>query len=234
MAVPSPAWFPSSLSERATWFQNFASQFAIVGPTLGFLPADVTAVNADNDAVQWLATVAVQVTNYEKAMTQYRKLMLEGEIGKPGVDLPAPPVYPAGAPTVDAGIFARLVSLVERIRVVPTYTTEDGALLGINPIPTPGVVPNELQPNPKLAALPGNVVEFTFTRGKTEGIDIEIEIDNAGSWENAGRFFKSPGQIVIPQNTLATARSVKMRARYLLDNSPVGQYSEIDVISTIP
>lgn len=234
MPVPSSAWFPSALADRAAWFQNFATQFGIIGMPLGFTMADVTAVNDDNDAVQWMATVAVSVNAYEKSMTQYRRLMLEGNIGDPPVAIPAPPTYPAPVPVIDPAVYARLINLVDRIRVVPDYTQEDGELLGIVPSKPANIIPNELQPNPSLTALPGNVIEVAFTRGKTEGIDVEMEVDNSGSWEHVGKFFKSPGEIVVPQNTQATARSVKVRARYLLDNKPVGQYSEIDQISTIP
>jgi len=234
MPVPSSTWFPSSLADRASWFQNFATQFGIIGMPLGFVMADVTAVNDDNAAIQWMAEVAVAVDAYEKSMTQYRRLMLEGNIGSPPVAIPAPPVYPMPVPVIEPGVYARLINLVERIRVMPDYTQEDGELLGIVPTKPADLIPNELQPNPSLTALPGNVVEVAFTRGKTEGIDVEIDVDNSNSWEHAGKFFKSPGEIVIPQNTQATARSVKVRARYLLDNKPVGLYSEIDQISTIP
>ena len=47
--VPSNRWFPSTLQDRAAWFQNFATQFGSLAATLGFLPAQVTAVNADRD-----------------------------------------------------------------------------------------------------------------------------------------------------------------------------------------
>ncbi len=234
MPIPSRTWFPGSLSERATWYQNFNTQFAIVGPGLGFTPAEVAAVSEDNDIIQWLAQVDVMVEHYDKGMNAYRREMLEGASGKPGVVLPPPPVYPTPVPTGDAGVFERLIALVERIRVAPDYTEEDGELLGIVPTKPADLNPNDLQPNPSLTALPGNVIEVAFKRGRTEGIEVDIEVDNSGSWEHAGKFFKSPGEIVIPQNTISSARSVKVRARYLLDNKAVGQYSEIDQISTIP
>lgn len=234
MPVPSRNWFPASLSERATWFQNFATQFAILAPTLNFDAGQVLSVENDNETVQWLAEVAVMVDHYEKAMTAYRKEMLEGPNFAPNVTLPVPPVYPVPGPPSDPGIFIRLIELVDRIRVAGNYSTDDGEALGIIPSKPADLIPNELQPDPSLTALPGNVIEVAFKRGKTEGIDVEIEVDNSGTWEHSGKFFKSPGEIVIPQNTQATARSVKLRARYLLDNKPVGQYSEIDQISTIP
>lgn len=52
--IPSSKWFPTALADRAAWYQNFATNFAALAADLGFLPADVTAVNADNATVQAL------------------------------------------------------------------------------------------------------------------------------------------------------------------------------------
>ena len=98
----------------------------------------------------------------------------------------------------------------------------------------PDVAPNNMKPDPSLRAMPGNMVEADFTRGKTEGIEIQMIIDKAENWENGGRFFKSPAILAIPQSTNNLPRSVQIRARYLIGNSPVGQYSDIDSIATIP
>lgn len=234
MPIPSNSYFPYSLAERALWFQNFANQFAAIAVSLGFQISDIDQVNDDNDAVQWMAQNAAAVDAFEKSLTAYRKEMLEANPGSPVVALPPLPTYPAPVPAVDPGIFARLIALVERIRSATDYTKEDGELLGIVPAKPADIAPNDLQPDPSIRALPGNVLEVSFKRGKTEGITVDIELDNSGTWEHAGKFFKSPGEINIPQNLQATARSVKVRARYLLDNSAVGQYSEIDLVSTMP
>jgi hypothetical protein len=232
--IPSKAWFPGSLAERAAWYQNFSVQFAALADELGFDPMEVGTVEADNTAFQFLASIALAVESYESSMRAYRKEILEGDHGKPGVELPLPPTYPATPPTVDPGIFERLANLVERIRVAPNFTAEDGTALNIVPSKPANIVPNELQPNPSLEALPGNVVEVRFIRGQTDGIEIQYQLDKDGEWVNAGRFLKSPAVLDLPQNVQGTARSVQIRARYVLDNSPVGQFSDTDNISTIP
>jgi hypothetical protein len=232
--VPSKTWFPQALQERAAWYQNFTTQLAILAAGLGFTPAEVADVQADNDAFQFLAQVALEVESYDKAMTAYRKLTLEGENGKTGGELPLPPTYPVTPPTVDPGLFERLVTLVERIRVAPAYTPEDGAALQIIPSKPADLIPEEIKPDPSLKAFPGNVIQADFVRGKTDGIEIQYQVDNSGTWENAGRFVKSPAMINIPENGQATARSVQVRARYVIGNTAVGQYSDTDNISTIP
>jgi hypothetical protein len=232
--IPSKSWFPSSLADQAAWYQNFMIQLAVLADELGVDAMEVGQVEADNAAFQFLASMALQIDSYASSMRAYRKEILEGKIGKPGIELPLPPAYPPTPPTVDAGIFERLVNLVERIRVAPNFSAEDAAALKILPSKPPKPIPNEMQPNPSLQALPGNVVEVKFVRGQSDGIDVQYQLDKDGIWVDAGRFLKSPAVLTLPQNVQATARSVEVRARYVLNNSPVGQYSDTDNISTIP
>ena len=231
--IPSRKWFPSSLPSRASWFQNFEVQFTLIAASLGFLPADVTAVQNDNEAFQWIADETVKLEAFMESVRLFRKTLSEGDIGDPAPDYPP---LPTEVPSIDVptGIFERLIKLVERIRTAPLYTPEVGGLLGIIPSATDPIAPEAMQPDPKLLALPGNVVRINFTRGKTQGIDVQMQLDNSGTWEHVGRFYNSPGELVVEQNGQATARSVQIRARYVIDNQPVGQYSDTDNVSTIP
>lgn len=230
--IPSRTWFPLSLQERAAWFQNFRDQFAVLAAGLGFLPADVAAVDADNSAFQWLAEKAVQVEAFSQGMTAYRKLVTEGEDGAPNAELPEPPVFalpPAGVP----GIFERLVNLVERIRVAPTYSAEEGELLGIIPAQSESISPDDLQPELKAKAMPGNTVSVSFVRGKTDGIALETRLDNDIEWNAAGSFVRSPAEIVIPAGANNLPRAVQIRARYQIGNSPAGLFSDtVNVVTT--
>src|SRR5690606_4513340 len=92
--IPSNTWFPQSLSERAAWYQNFATQFSDLATGLGFLPADVTAVDSDNITLQALATWTVGVEAYSKAATAFRKEITQGDVGSPAPVLPDSPDFP--------------------------------------------------------------------------------------------------------------------------------------------
>ena len=61
---PDQRWFPTNRTERAAWFQNFTNNFAKVAAILGFSPAEVAAVQADNDMVQFLNTKVAALKNY--------------------------------------------------------------------------------------------------------------------------------------------------------------------------
>ncbi len=233
--IPNNRYFPTSLQERVAWYANFKTQFTIVATSLGFVAADVTAVTADNAVMQSLGLVAVELEAYKDAARQYRIVITEGNIGDPTPEFPEAPQYaaPGGVAT---GIFERLDNLVKRIRVAPAYTPEIGALLGILPTQTSGPqVPEvDLQPTLKTVSLPGSVVQVRFVRGNMTAVAVETKIDNADTWSDAGKFYSSPAELVIPQNAQGLPRSVQVRARYVDKNTPVGQFSDIVTTATQP
>lgn len=232
--VPSSKYFPSSLGARADWYNNFQIQFETVAVTLGFTPADVVSVENDNTLLQFLVAANDQMNAVIDAARQFRTVMTEGAIGSPLPVWPTQFAILPPVPLVAVGLFERLDNLVKRIRVSPTYSPEIGALLGIIPSKSPEVDPSEMKPDPSLRVEPGNILIVDFTRGKSDGIDIQMMLDNSGNWENAGKYFKSPAIVQIPQSVQALPRAVQIRTRFVIGNDVVGQYSDIDTISTIP
>lgn len=91
-----------------------------------------------------------------------------------------------------------------------------------------------MQPALKTVSLPGSVVQVKFVRGTTDGVVLETKVDNADTWSDAGRFFSSPAELVIPQNAQNLPRAVQVRARFVEGNSPVGQFSDIVTTATQP
>lgn len=232
--IPSNRWFPSSLQERAAWFANFTKQFASVGASLGFTPAEVLAVQDDDSVFEFLASTAVQLDAFRAAVQQYRTIITEGNIGDPTPAFPANVTFALPGP-IPTGIFQRLDDNVKRIRTATTYTDEIGALLGILPVSPTGPQPEvAMQPTVKTVTLPGSVIQVKFVRGNTDGVVIETKIDNADMWSDAGKFFKSPAELVIPENPTNLPRSVQIRARYVDGNTPVGQFSPIVTTATQP
>lgn len=129
--IPSKTWFPSSLAERAAWMQNFTTQFAVYAVIpLGFIAADVTAQEKDNEDFQSIAATTVAVEAFRSAIIEYRLSLTEGDIGD--ADPMFPPSTFTGPPNDrPAGMFERLNDLRERILAAPAYTDEIGAALGI-------------------------------------------------------------------------------------------------------
>ena len=229
---PSNKWFPSSLSERATWFNNFANQFSVVATSLGFTAAELSETENDNQSFQFLASTSAAIEAFVDAFRQYRLVLTEGNIGDPAPAYPPNPAF-AAAPCA-TGIFERLDQTVKRIRSAPAYTSEIGALLGIIPS-NPGPQPeDEMKPTLTAVPMPGSVVNVKFVRGSTDGIAVEMKIDNAETWSDGGKYLRSPAQLAIPENPSGLPRSVQIRARYVEGNDPVGQYSAAVTTATQP
>ena len=231
--MPSHKWFPRLLIDQANWTQNFAVQMANVGPALGVSAGEIDAIANDAAALQWMARNKRAVESYRSAAISYRKQMSEGMISGQPTAYPQPPEPPPPGLVVP-GIFARIDNLVRRVRVANGYSDSIGALLNIVPARAPERVIDDARPDPTLSVQPGNVVVVNFVRGGSDGIEIQMRIDQDGVWTNAGRYFRSPIVLPIPAGPNNLPRSVEIRARYLRGNDAVGQYSDIDTISTSP
>ncbi len=230
---PSNRWFPQNLVEQAAWMRSFAGQFAALGPGLGFSPAEIAQVEADAEAISWLAANQTAIEAFRRAATQYRRQMLEGKPGAAIGDFPSTGSLtpPAG---ISPGIYKRINDIVRRVRAAPGFSDNTAAALKIEPIRSSEADLTDTQPNPSLRAEAGNVVVVRFVRGTFDGLDVQIKVDSDEKWAAAGRFLRSPGRLKVPQGPGNLPRAVQVRARYLVGNEAVGQYSDIDTISTIP
>ena len=229
--IPSRTWFPASLPDRAAWMANFAVQFADVALSLGFTAGDVTAVQADNENFQSIAATQTTLDNFTASIRQYRISLTEDDAGAPLPVFPTAVFAAVPNPTRPAGMFERIDNIVKRIRVAPAYNDETGAMLGIIPAKGDDLVISELKPKLKASTQPGSIVQLDFVRGKTDGIAVEYQIDGGPAWNNAGKFFKSPAEINIPNGTAPT-HSVRLRARYVVGNDIVGQNSDEVTVAT--
>jgi hypothetical protein len=202
-----------------------------LGVLLGFIAAELLQLDLDTAVVTALAAADIAASDYVEAIRAYRKAILEGKIGDPAVAFPVD-ITTAPANPVPPGIFERLDRMIARIRSSPNYTDAIGEQLGIIPSQSGEIVPEEMKPSLKAVVQPGNVVEVSFVRGKTDGVEIETIVDGSGGWASAGRFIKSPAVLEIPDGT-GSPRAVQIRARYLDGNKAMGLNSDtVNVVTT--
>lgn len=213
--------------------RNFAAEFAKQGSALGFSAAEIAAVEADADTLEWLAKNQVAVESFRRAATSYRRHVLTGRPGSPLNAFPQPTEL-TPPPGTAVGIYRRIAEAVERVRVSPGFSAETAAAFDIRPVRAEAADLNSAKPNPTLRAEPGNLIVVTFKRGGFDGVELQVKVDNAEKFTNFGRFLRSPAEIRIEPGPQNLPRAVEMRARFLRGNDPVGQYSDIDFIATIP
>lgn len=229
---PSSKWFPTNFSDRAAWFNNFATAFATIGPTLGFSAGEISKLQDDNDTMQFLVNYLPQAEAYVESVRGYRRAVTEGDADG---SVPTFPTMTLSAPVtpVPQGIYERLDNLVKRIRLASGYSEEEGTQLGIIPKKPGSISPGDAKPVIVGDTDPGNVVTVKFRKGQFSGIFLQVSIDK-GPWVDQGRFTRSPATLNIPQGPDELPRLVALRARYLDGDTTVGENSDVVVIRTTP
>jgi hypothetical protein len=237
--TPDHRWFPTSLQERAAWFQNFAANLAGVATVLGIEDTAVTAAAKDSAWMQFIAQKTVEIDAFKKAVREYRLSMTEGHVGDPGPVAPtAPTLTPPPAPA--AGLFQRLSELVRRIRVAPAYTDEVGAMLGISPLltstsPPRGILQAEAKPTIKVS---GTFSNYAFTiRVARLGMDsfkVQIRRMENEAWVDAAFGTASPITIDVQPTEPGKPERIQVRAVLMSRNAPVGQPSDPTYVTVNP
>lgn len=232
--IPSRRWFPLSPAARAAWFMNFFVQFSTVATSLGFKADDITAVDNDNQVMQFLADTDVQIDAYKEAVRQYRIGITELEIGKKTPAFPANPTF-ALPVVVPAGIFERLNDLVARIRVAPNYTDEIGALLGILPTKTDKPSPDTLKPvATAVAEFAGYKFTVHATRMGMPAYKVQIRRMDSDAWQDAGTSMTSDIEITVTPTVPGKPERLQMRVILMNKNQFVGEPSDAVYVTVNP
>jgi hypothetical protein len=233
--IPSFRWFPTSLAARAAWYLNFYTQFAIVGPSLGFTAAEITGVSDDNLVMQFLADIFNQIKAYESAMTQYRKIITEGDIGDPTPGFPGDPTF-ALPKEIATGLFERLNDLRDRIMVAPAYTDETGALLGILPGTPDPISPADVKPSIQVfAAATGYMFSVVVAdRADSNMWEVFIMRKGAANWTSAGSYTGKSADVTVLPTTPGDAEQMQVRVQLKKNNANYGQPSDVVYVTVNP
>ena len=231
---PDQRWFPTSRTERAAWFQNFAGKFAEIGLSLGFTQAEIDAVAADNAVVQYAASYLTSLEANMNAARKFERLITQGpnngtEPHMPVPNLPAPP------PMVTSGIYERLARLVARIRVAPTYNTSVGTLLGVVRSGNTSKLTNNYVPEQKVWVEGANYsFSVRCTVGEFDGFQVSYRRADGQRWETANTFTRSPAQVRVIPSAPGQPEQISVRVRMVKANEPVAQYSSMASITLTP
>lgn len=233
--IPNAKWFPSGLQNRAAWYANFNTQFALVATLLGFTNADITAVNNDNTMMQFLADYDVQEKAFSKAVTQFRRIITEDDIGEPTPVFPDVPTLgnPGNCAT---GMFERLNDLRDRILVAPGYTNEIGAILGILPTQSEQIAPETIKPTIQAsAAQTGYVFSLTVT-GRADADMWEVLVLRKGTagWASVKTATGKSVDVTIQPSVAGEAEQMQVRVQLRKNNQNYGQPSDIVYVTINP
>jgi hypothetical protein len=232
--IPSKAWYPSSLQERAAWYDNFVTNLTPIATTLGVAPAALADLVLDNEDFQSIAATTLAVENFKSAVREYRISLTEGSTGDPH---PMFPFSNFNGPQNDrpAGMFQRLVEMVERIRVHPAYTDEIGASLGILPQVPQNLTPDQLKPEIKASqSMNGYKFAMTVTRMGMPQFKVQMQRDGATTWSDVAFGTSSPIEVTVSPTNAGQPERVLVRAVLLEKNAPVGEPSDPTFVTVNP
>ena len=213
--------------------ENFSNKMWVVGPGLGFTPAELTALAEDKTALQWIIVNMIEAYRTSmQELTAYKNILKDGPIGSVLSPIPTMPPLPAPGPIPAAGIVPRLRAMVQRIKTSPAYTNAIGEDLGIV-APEVTIETITAKPKCKAIALPNSEVRIEFVKGNYAGVLVEGK-RGTGGWELLGRDNFSPYLDARPPQTAGQPEKREYRLRYLDGDEPVGEYSDVLMAVTKP
>lgn len=225
-------YLPKSIGDLAIWYANFAAKIGGYAATFNLAAAEVTQVQTDNAAIQFVVNGQQIRQTDAQEWTRYRDLMLFAPLGTPMPPVPTPGnvgSLPAGA---QASIIPRLRKLVERIKAHPNYTQAIGEDLGIVP---PKSQPGVAKPTLKAQAETDYQVRLTFSMRRYPMIEIQSRRGNEAEFSTLAYDTASPYLDTRPPLNAGQSELREYRARYInKDNQPVGEWSDVVIVAAKP
>lgn len=226
---------PQGNNERIAWSMNFEQEFPAVSAVLGFTNSEQTALLQDSAAMRHAIMFAQGASAFSKAGTAFKNAMLGG-VGEntltPTVPTFTPPPNPP-AP-VDAGIIERLSNAMNRAKLSAGYTKTIGETLQIAaPAPDPPN-PNDAKPTATGTAMTGSIVRLDWKKGKFDGVFIDAERGDETAWTRLDFDMRSPFEDTRPPLITGKPEERRYRLRYFLDNTAIGNWSDMITVITLP
>jgi hypothetical protein len=231
-----PPIIPQNESELLLWAKTFLAKFPPEAQNLGFSTEEVDSVKADLAQLIYLIELVPLYRTRMQELTAYKNLLKDGPLGSSAGNLPtfAAPATPPKA--VLPGIVPRLQSVVQRARLHPRCTEALQKGLGIASsaaASSPSLV-GHVAPKARTESLPNSEVRIEFVRGDSDGVLVESRRGDETEWRHLAVDRFSPYVDTRQPLKPGTSEKREYRLRYLDEDDPVGPYSDILVVHTIP
>ena len=228
--MSNQSYFPASEADRVLWFTNFVAKLPIQGPNVGLSATEITDAVADSVCYIWIVK-DWNGAHQQKALeaTTYKTLIANG-IGSDIVPLPASLVFDKAPPMRIPGVFTRISTLVQKIKLSPNYTDSIGQDLSII-----GVQDNTSHLIPEFTVstergTDGERVKLIFTKYGHDGVYIECR-RNDGSWEVLGVAMVKPWYDERPLLVANTPESREYRLRWWDKGSANGEQTPVQKVT---
>ena len=222
---------PPGNNQRIAWSMNFEQEFPAVAAVLGFTNAEQTALLQDSAAMRHGILFAQGAAAFSKAGTAFKNGMLGGT-QTPIVPTFTPPPNPP-AP-VEAGIIERVSKAMNRAKLSAGYTATIGEMLMIATVPTDPTIPPDAKTTVTPTSMTGSIVRLDWTKGKFDGVFIDSQRNEETAWTRLDFDMRSPFEDTRPPLNVGKPEERRYRLRYFIDNQPVGMWSDMITVITLP
>ena len=228
---------------------NFDTQIASMGSTVGVTPAEIAALHADTLAVNYILDTVEIFKSETQERTSYKGLLFEGEIGAVLGAMPVLPTLPVVPAAVPAGVFKRVRNMVQRIKKHANYTEAIGRNLGI--IGAENVIDfNNVKVQITLRRTDSDGVALDFVKGQLDGVivyggdyakitkptdpaETVTDEEHVIIWTEIGRAASSPF-IDTRENQTSKPETRLYRMRYVRKQLPIGKESDpLSVVANV-
>jgi hypothetical protein len=229
-------YLPTNETNLDTWLLNFSTKAEASGDQHGFSSDEIKRIKDDYSVLHSLVQGSENVRVNQKEYVAYKKIIVFGRATDPTPNFPTmtSPTTPAFAVGIESGIVKRIRAFVKRLKASANYNEAVGQdFQVINPT-TDKFIAATAKPVLKIKASANSMVEISFVKSESDGIELEIQRGNDTSWMRIGKFIKTPAEDDTPTITPNTPEVRRYRGRFLEGNKPVGQFSDIVSIVTTP
>ena len=227
------SYFPARIGRQVLWLKNYRTKIGNYQTPGGYSAPEIAATQLDADnCVFYLEYWQPGVQQFAEGATGQVHLVLYGA----GTTAAAVPVYtlnpPTGTPApgqvvpptaVLPGALKRIFAFIKNLKTRAFYTEAAGDDLGI--IGDDGGVVDRDTAKPAIKATRrGDEVRIVWTKGDFDGVEIWVD---RGEGAFAKLAVDMKPDYFDTEPLPATAKTWRYKARYILDDAPVGAFSDV-------
>ena len=217
-------WWPKRKGDQVIWLYNCLAVWPTLGTTMGFTPAQVSALS---QLLLEMVTVMNEVDQAKlamKAVNEWYNVVFYGpETNKTA---PASPTVTTPAtPTVNEGFFEQLKGWRMQVMASPNYNESIGEALGFVGPEKQSLNPADAEPDFRVSTSTDYWVNFKGSLQGFRAVQVQYQRKGTANWENVGVLVRTPGGLQISPATPGTAEAGVVRCIFIDDNEPVGNYS---------
>ena len=217
-------YLPSTDIARLMWLNNFSLKISMHASTLGLTSSDITSVQNDAAAFNYIINMQEQFKQTLQHITAYKALMKHAIDQQHLGALPVVPVLTAPDP-VPEGIFDRISKLVQRIKASLNYNDHIGSDLGVISSSSKADI-HTLQPKLKIT-LSGTHPHVKCAKGDADAMDLYADHKDGNGFVLIGRLLILDYIDMAPLPNDNNIIEWDYKARYVKGNNVVGLMSSV-------